>query len=119
MLLWPPPKCQKRSTSCVRQCAPFQNVAVAPARIKISKYIIVREALLLANSSKNVNDFHQHLCGSFFALCVHMQFCSKTYGHISFFGVPDFAGVYLLFIFLIFPEEIITFCCVDDFLISS
>ena len=97
----------------------FQNVAVAPTRLNISMYVTLRPPLLPSTSFKNVKDFHQNLTVCFLVLSAHVHFPSNTTVIVSFFGVPNFLCVYLLFIFLIFPMEILTFCCAHDFLISS
>ena len=109
MLLWLPGECQILSGSTFCLSVFFQNVAVAPTRLNISMYATIRAPLLPSTSFKNDKEFHQSWSACFFVLGVHMHFHSKTTVIISYFGVPDFLCVYLLFIFFIFPKEMLTF----------
>ena len=95
-----------------------EKVAVAPTRIKISMFSTLCPHLLHSKSSKNHKDLHQSWTAYVFVLGAHMHFRSNTSVIIRLFGMHHFVGAFLLFIFLIFPMEILTFCSIHDFLIS-
>ena len=113
MLLWPPPG-SKFSVppicSYVPHCASCEDVAVAPARINISKYGMALRTLLSSKSSKNDSKY-QHYWNSWFLLfIIQLHLCSKTQVILSILGVPGFVCVRLSFIFFIFLMEKHIFC---------
>ena len=115
MLLWLKEKHQILTGSTFFLSVFFQNVAVAPTRLNISMYATLDPPLLPSSLFKNDHDFHQTWSSIFLVLGAHMHCLSKqTIVIISYFGVPDFLCVYLLFIFSIFHTEILTFCCARD-----
>ena len=111
------PHCLKLFFICSHLLA-HEKVAVAPTRIKISMFSTLCPHLLHSKSSKNLKDLHQSWTAYVFVLCALMHFRSKTTVIISLFGMPSFVVAFLLFIFLIFPLEILTFCSIHVFLIS-
>ena len=112
------PHCLKLFFICSHLLA-HEKVAVAPTRIKISMFSTLCPHLLHSKSSKNLKHLHQSWTAYVFVLCALMHFRSKTTVIISLFGMPSFVVAFLLFIFLIFPMEILTFCSIHDFLISQ
>ena len=112
------PHCLKLFFICSHLLA-HEKVAVAPTRIKISMFSTLCPHLLHSKSSKNLKDLHQSWTAYVFVLCALMHFRSKTTVIISLFGMPSFVVAFLLFIFLIFPKQTLLFCYVHNFLISS
>ena len=119
MLLWLKEKHQILTGSTFSLSVFFQNVAVAHTRLNISMYATLRPSLLPSTLFNNDMDFHQNWSLPFFVLGAHMHFHSTTPVIIGLFGMPDFDGDWLLFEFLIFHKEILTFWRLREFLISS
>ena len=95
--------------------ASCENVAVAPARINISKYCMVQRTLLSSTSSK-IDGNYKHSWNSWFLLfIIQFHFCWNKHVILSILGVPRFVCVRLSFMFFIFPMENQTFCNVCDF----
>ena len=75
--------------------------------------------IVTINVIKNDEEIHQSWSLPFLPPGPHVHFRSKTKVIPSFCGLPNFVCVYILFIFLIFHQEILAFYSVHDFLISS
>ena len=101
-----------------RHLLAHEKVAVAPTRIKISMFATLCPHLLQSQSSKNLMDLHQIWTAYVFVLGAHVHVRSQNSVILCLFGMPDVAVACLLFTFLIFPMEILTCCCIRDFLIS-
>ena len=77
-----------------------QNVAVAPARLKMRNCAIALRPLWSSKSFKN-NKFYKHSWSVWFlSWSFNIHFSSKTIGFISFFGVSFFLSVRLIFAIL-------------------
>ena len=122
MLLWSPPGSTfhgaQNFSSYAATCWPTKKL-LWPARGSTSRcsqhYVHI---CYTQNHKKQLKDLHQSWTAYVFVLCALMHFRSNTAIIISLFGTLNFVGAFKLFIFLIFPMEILTFCSIHDFLIS-